>query len=92
MTSNARWVFDYTVTAAREFARLDFAAQKRIARYQQTRIAGGDPRRFGKPLRGDKHGLWRWRVDDYRLIGQIKDGELLILIVRVAHRSTVYED
>ncbi len=92
MTSSARWVFDYTESASREFARLDFAAQKRISRYMETRIAGGDPRRFGKPLSGELHGLWRWRVGDHRLIGQIKDGALLILIVRVAHRSTVYED
>lgn len=92
MTSSARWGSDFSQSAAREFARLDFAAQKRITRYIETRILGGEPRRFGKPLRGDLHGLWRWRVNEYRLIGQIKDGELLILIVRVAHRSTVYED
>ena len=92
MSSSERWAIDYSASASREYARLDFAAQARINRYLATRVLGGDPRRFGKPLRGDKHGLWRWRVDDYRLIGQIKDGELLILIVRVAHRSTVYED
>lgn len=86
------WACRLEGDARREFFRLDFAAQKRIARYLETRICGGDPRRFGKPLRADLHGLWRWRVDDYRLVGQIKEGELLILIVRVAHRSTVYED
>lgn len=92
MSSSAPWASEFSQSAAREFARLDFAAQKRITRYIETRIAGGDPRRFGKPLSGDLHGLWRWRVDDYRLIGQIQDGKLLILIVRVAHRSTVYGD
>lgn len=92
MTSSARWVSEFSQSAAREFARLDFAAQKRITRYIETRLLGGDPRRFGKPLRADLHGLWRWRVGDYRLIGQINDGVLLILIVRVAHRSTVYGD
>ena len=87
------WVCRLDGDARREFNRLDFAAQKRLARYMETRIGGaGDPRRFGKPLRGELHSLWRWRVDDYRLIGQIRDGELLILIVRVAHRSTVYGD
>ena len=75
----------------REFHRLDFAAQKRIVRFLDTRVLGGDPRRFGKPLRAELHGLWRWRVDDYRLVGQIRDGELRILVVRVAHRSTVYD-
>lgn len=84
------WVSRFEGDARREFLRLDFSAQRRIIRYIETRILGGDPRRFGKSLRGDKHGLWRWRVDDYRLVGQIKEGELLILIVRVAHRSKVY--
>lgn len=92
MTSSVRWASEFSQSAAREFARLDFKAQKRITRYIETRLLGGDPRRFGKPLRADLHGLWRWRVEDYRIIGQIKDGALLILIVRVAHRSTVYED
>jgi mRNA interferase RelE/StbE len=92
MTSSARWAFEFAQSAVREFARLDYAAQKRLTRYLETRIGVGDPRRFGKPLRGDRHGLWRWRVDDYRLIGQIQDRTLRILIVRVAHRSTVYED
>jgi mRNA interferase RelE/StbE len=78
--------------AKRELHRLDFAAQKRIVRYLDTRVLGGDPRRFGKPLRGDRHGLWCWRVDDHRIIAQIRDQELRILIVRVAHRSTVYDD
>ena len=92
MSSSARWAIEFSTSAGREYARLDGAAQKRIVRYLETRIAGGDPRRFGKPLRGDLHGLWRWRVDDYRLVGQIKADALVILIVRVAHRSTVYED
>ncbi len=87
------WAWQFDGDARREFNRLDFAAQKRIIRYLDTRIAGSEnPRRFGKPLSGELQGLWRWRVDDYRLIGQIRDGNLLILIVRVAHRSTVYED
>lgn len=92
MTSSARWVSEFSQSAAREFARLNFTAQKRITRHIEARLLGGDPRRFGKPLRADLHGLWRWRVGNYRLIGQIKDGALLILIVRVAHRLTVYEN
>ena len=92
MTSSERWVSEFSQSAVRELARLDFAAQRRIIRYIEIRLLVGDPRRFGKPVRSDLHGLWRWRIDDYRLIGQIKDVQLLILIVRVAHRSTVYED
>jgi mRNA interferase RelE/StbE len=87
------WAYRFEQEALRDLRRLDFAAQKRVVRYLDTRVAGKeDPRRFGKPLRGDKHGLWRWRVGDYRIIGQVDGEKIIVLIVRVAHRSTVYDD
>lgn len=87
------WVYRFEQEALRDIRRLDFAAQKRIIRYLDTRVAGKeDPRRFGKPLRGDRHGLWRWRVGDYRIVGLVDGGEIVVTIVRVAHRSMVYGD
>lgn len=50
-----------------------------------------NPRIHGKPLKGDKKGVWRYRVGDYRIFAQIRDGVLLILILEVGHRSTVYD-
>lgn len=49
-----------------------------------------DPRDFGKPLRGDMRGLWRYRVGDYRLICQIQDQLLLVLILEVGNRRNIY--
>lgn len=49
-----------------------------------------DPRQTGKALTGDRKGLWRYRVGDYRLIADIQDDEVLILVVDVGHRGTVY--
>lgn len=87
------WAYRFDQEALRDLRRLDFTAQKRVIRYLDTRIAGTeDPRRFGKPLRGDKHGLWRWRVGDYRIIGEVDGHKVTVLIMRVAHRSTVYDD
>jgi mRNA interferase RelE/StbE len=57
------------------------------------RIASAaDPRDFGKPLRKRKFGLWRYRVRDYRILCEIQEYRLVILVVAVGHRSTVYED
>ena len=50
-----------------------------------------NPRIHGKPLKGDKKGVWRYRVGDYRVFAQIKDSTLLILILEVGHRSVVYD-
>jgi mRNA interferase RelE/StbE len=57
------------------------------------RVAKGhDPRHFGKPLRASKFGLWRYRVRDYRIICELQDKRLVVLVVAIGHRSTVYED
>ena len=50
-----------------------------------------DPRSRGKALTGNLAGLWRYRVGDYRIICDIEDGVLLILVVDVAHRCEVYQ-
>ena len=49
-----------------------------------------DPRASGKALTGPLRGLWRYRIGDYRLLAEIRDGEMLIIAVDVGHRSQVY--
>jgi mRNA interferase RelE/StbE len=52
--------------------------------------ASADPRKFGKPLRHDKFGLWRYRVGDYCVICEL-DARLSIVVVQaIGHRSTIY--
>jgi mRNA interferase RelE/StbE len=86
------WAYSFSEAALKELRKLDRQAQKEILRYFDTRIAGaGDPRRFGKALRGDLAGVWRYRVGDYRILCHIKDKQLLILIVSVGHRKNVYD-
>jgi mRNA interferase RelE/StbE len=46
---------------------------------------------FGKALKGHFSGLWRYRVGDYRLVCQIRDRELLILVLRVGDRKDIYK-
>ena len=65
--------------------------ERRIVKFLQERILPrNDPRDLGKAMAGDKAGLWRYRVGDYRLICQIDDGAELILVLRVAHRKEAY--
>jgi mRNA interferase RelE/StbE len=51
-----------------------------------------NPRAHGKALTGDKRGYWRYRIGDYRLIAEIRDKELVIIMVSIAHRRAVYEN
>ena len=50
-----------------------------------------DPRSMGKALTGNLAGVWRYRVGDYRILCDINDGRLVILVVDVAHRREVYK-
>ena len=86
------WKVEFTQDAAKDLRRLDNSVQQQILRYMQERVAtGDDPRRFGKPLRGDKKGLWRYRVGNYRIICLLEDEKMIVLILRIAHRSHVYK-
>ena len=49
-----------------------------------------NPRIHGKALKGNLKGIWKYRVDDYRVFAHIQDNVLLILIIDVEHRSTAY--
>ncbi len=86
------WAYRFDERALRELKKLDRQAQIEIIAYLDERIAGtGDPTRFGKHLRKDLRGLWRYRVGDHRVICDIRRGELVVLVIRVGHRSQVYE-
>jgi len=78
-------------SARKELVALDRAAQTAIVRYLRERIATDqNPRRFGDPLRKELMGLWKYRIGSYRVICDIKDEELTVLVVRIGHRSKVY--
>lgn len=85
------WVYRFDERALKELKKLGHQAQREILAYLDERIAGDeDPRRFGKGLKAELAGLWRYRVRNYRILCRIQDGELLILVVAVGHRRDVY--
>jgi mRNA interferase RelE/StbE len=87
------WAVEVDDRARRELRKLDLKAQKNILRYLRDRIAGSaDPRQFGKPLRMNLAGLWRYRIGDYRLICRIEEDRLVVLVLKVGHRREVYDD
>ena len=85
------WAYRFDERALKELRKLDRRAQKDILAYLDLRVAGEeDPRRFGKSLRADLAGLWRYRVGDYRILCRIEDGLMLVLVISVGHRKNVY--
>ena len=92
MASPSRtWRIEITRTAEKQIQKLNRMAQESIIRFLRERVQTAEnPRQLGKPLHGDKGGLWRYRVGDYRLICDILDERITVLLVRVGDRKDVY--
>jgi mRNA interferase RelE/StbE len=85
------WTVDYTDTAKGQLRKLDKQTARRIVDYMDDRVAGLDnPRDAGKALSGPLGGLWRYRVGDCRVICEIQDHALRILVVQMGNRREVY--
>jgi mRNA interferase RelE/StbE len=87
------WKIRLNPRTEKQLKKLDRLAQRKILNYLKEQIATlENPRLFGKALQGNKQGLWRYRVGDYRIICQILDNELIILVIKVGHRKNIYLD
>ncbi len=86
------WRIEFERAAAKDFRKLDPQAQRRIRDYFQNKILPAEnPRVLGKALRGLQSRLWRYRIGRYRVIAEIQDGRMIILLVRIGHRREIYE-
>jgi mRNA interferase RelE/StbE len=84
------WTVDYTHTALNQLRKLDKQSARRILDFLDERVARRDnPRSTGKALTGPLGGLWRYRVGDFRVICEIQDGALRVL-VELGNRREVY--
>jgi len=87
------WNIEYDPGALQDLKKLDRQIQREIVDYMDNRVSTArTPRDIGKPLRGSKFGLWRYRVRDYRIICELQEKRLVVLVVAVGHRSTIYDD
>ena len=86
------WSVEFDGAAKKELSKLDKPISKRIIKFLRERVAERDnPRSIGDSLEGSKlGGFWRYRVGGYRLICDIQDEVLCVLVVRVAKRGSVY--
>jgi mRNA interferase RelE/StbE len=86
------WRIELVPAAAKELRRLDAKDAARIAKFLSARVAKlDDPRSLGEALKGRLGQLWKYRIGDYRIIADIQDKVVLILVVRVGHRREVYK-
>lgn len=87
------WQIEFSPEADKTLINLGSNAEKQIAKFMRHRVSNLDnPRSIGEPMKGPRFaGLWRYRFGDYRLLCEIQDEKITILVVLVGHRREVYK-
>ena len=86
------WIIKYTESSSKQIKKLDKQTALRVLDYMDERVAVlANPRSLGKNLKGPKVGeYWRYRVGDIRVICNIVDGQMTVLVIEIGNRREVY--
>ncbi len=85
-----KWTVELSKLADSNLKSLDKPIRTQIRNFIRRLQEMTNPRSFGKALVGNYKGLWRYWVGDYRLLCNIQDNQLVILVVEIEHRSKIY--
>ena len=80
----------YSKKTLKQLKKIDISISNRIITYMENIAKLKNPREHGKRLSGQLSSFWRYRVGDYRILCDISDDELTVLVVDIAHRKEVY--
>ncbi|WP_305146643.1 type II toxin-antitoxin system RelE family toxin [Anaerovorax odorimutans] len=81
-----------TDKAIKSLKKLDKSNVRFILAWIRKNLEGcTDPRQHGKSLTGNHQGQWRYKAGTYRIIAEISDGEITILVLNVGHRKEIYK-
>ena len=82
----------YTEKALKSLKKLDKSVLTMIKAWIEKNLVGTeDPRQHGKGLTANRSGQWRYRVGNYRILAEIQEEKLIILVVEVGHRKNIYD-
>jgi mRNA interferase RelE/StbE len=86
------WAIEFDEAAKKELVKLDRQVARRLLDFLKQRVISlKDPRSVGQALKGSKLGeFWKYRVGDFRIIANIQDQKMIILILRVGNRGEIY--
>lgn len=85
------WKLSFSTKAEKRFGKLDPKTRERVGHYLDHVLEQGDPYAFGKSLSGNLSRYWRYRVDKYRIICEIRDEELIIHVITLGKRDKIYQ-
>ena len=82
----------FTNEALKSLKKTDPYTRKIILAWIRKNLEGCEnPRAHGKGLTANRSGEWRYRVGDYRILAEIQDDKIIILVLEFGHRSTIYK-
>ncbi|MDP8052862.1 type II toxin-antitoxin system RelE/ParE family toxin, partial [Pasteurella atlantica] len=72
--------------------KLDIHTQKQIKSWiiKNNDLIASNPRIIGKNLKGNLKNYWRYRIGNYRLLVQIEDDKLILILLSAGHRKNIY--
>ena len=83
---------EYTPRAIRQLKKLDKPTRALIFGWIEKNLVGCEnPWLHGKGLTSNRSGQWRYRLGDYRILAEIQDSNLIILLLEVGHRGEIFK-
>lgn len=87
-----RYRVEYSKASQKQIKKLDHYTRVMLMNWiNHNLVECEDPERQGKPLKGKLKNQWRYRVGNYRILCDIEDDRLVILVIHVRHRRDIYE-
>ncbi len=83
---------EFSAKAKKSLKKMDKFTASMILGWIRKNLEGCEnPRQHGKGLVANHSGEWRYRIGDYRLIAEIEDDKVIILMLNIGHRKEIYE-
>lgn len=83
------WQIEFDKVAVKELSKADPQIQRRIVSFLRDKVAQ-DPKAFGAPLQSNLAGLWKFRMGSYRIIAELREEKITVMVLRIGHRKNVY--
>ncbi len=86
------WQIEIDDFAKSQLNKLDKAVQRQIAKFVDKLANSTSPQLLAEPLRKELHPFIKYRVGDYRIVCKLENKKLIIIVLFIGHRSSVYDE
>lgn len=88
-----KWHVIVSKEAMKQLKKMDKHTAALLTGWMRKNLEGCEnPRLHGKALTANRTGQWRYRVGDYRILAELQDERVVILVIRVGHRRDIYDE